>query len=115
MKPSLWTGDFELLASIIAVCASVSGWLFDVAEIGKHWLSSESLGDFTSSHRRPSCRVPCTFHGDSLLLRVMLSTEFATKHPTMYKQPREQQGTETPGAPKSTQFVGAVAVSEENL
>ncbi|KYQ59139.1 hypothetical protein ALC60_01724, partial [Trachymyrmex zeteki] len=43
-------------------CAPVSGWLFDVAEIGKHWLSSESLGNFTSSHRRPSCRVPCTFH-----------------------------------------------------
>ncbi|KYM94347.1 hypothetical protein ALC62_15014 [Cyphomyrmex costatus] len=42
--------------------APVSGWLFDVAEIGKHWLSSESLGNFTSSHRRPSCRVPCTFH-----------------------------------------------------
>ena len=55
------------------------------------------------------------FWNDSLLLRVMLSTEFATKHPTMYKQPGEQQGTETPGAPKSTQFVGAVAVNEENL
>jgi len=59
----------------------------------------------------------------------MLSTEFATKHPTMHKQPREREREREseggggggpardrePGAPKSTQFVGAVAVNEENL
>jgi len=44
-------------------CAPVSVWLFDVAEIGKHWLSSESLGNFTSLYHRPSCRVLWTFHG----------------------------------------------------
>lgn len=59
------------------MCTPVSGWLFDVAEIGKHWLSSESLDDFTSSHRRPFCRVPYTFYGyntDSHNRHVNLST-----------------------------------------
>lgn len=45
----------SLLAGIIASAPVSAGWLFDMAEIGctMHWLSSESLGDFTSLHRGP--------------------------------------------------------------
>ena len=62
MEQPLYEPEISSYWRVSSTYAPVSGWLFDVAEIGKHWLSSESLGDFTSSHRRPSCRVPCTFH-----------------------------------------------------
>lgn len=62
MEQPLYEPEISCYWRVSSTYAPVSGWLFDVAEIGKHWLSSESLGDFTSSHRRPSCRVPCTFH-----------------------------------------------------
>lgn len=55
------------------------------------------------------------FWSDSLLLRVMLSTEFATKHPTMYKQPRERQGTETPGALQSRPSSLALSLSTRRI
>jgi len=55
------------------------------------------------------------FWSDSLLLRVMLSTEFATKHPTMYKQLRERQGTETPGALQSRPSSSALSLSTRRI
>jgi hypothetical protein len=62
MEQPLYEPEISSYWRVSSTYSPVSGWLFDVAEIGKHWLSSESLGDFTSSHRRPSRRVPCTFH-----------------------------------------------------
>lgn len=53
------------------------------------------------------------FWSDSL--RVMLSTEFATKHPTMYKQPRERRGTETPGALQSRPSSLALSLSTRRI
>lgn len=63
MEQPLYGPEISSYWRVSSPCAPVSGWLFDVAEIGKHWLSSESLDDFTTSHHRPSCRISCTFHG----------------------------------------------------
>lgn len=66
MEQSLYGPEISSYWRVSSPCVPVSGWLFDVAEIGKHWLSSESLGDFTSSHRRPSCTYHARFMGITL-------------------------------------------------